>query len=440
MGDPAARRGAATVWAPLIGALAAAVLLVSCGSADPEPQAEPSRVEDPLAQSRRAGAEPVLAQWAQALTTGDTQLLETVIDPGAPDGVLAAQQARATAAADLDFTRFELVLGDDPDVYVRQEIADRIGADDVWAPPLYLEFQLAGVDEYPMRTKVGAILAKRGEDWTVVSVDETADSMHPSWPAGPWEFGPVLGTAVPVDRAGESLILSHPGDEAQAAQLAEALPDAIARVTDFWGADWDRTVVLEIAADQEEFGAITGQADPDSVSAAAAIVYESDRPGHGQRIVFAPGAIERMDEFQLGVVLRHELSHVATRADTGRGAPGWLIEGTGDYVGFRGTDTELADAVPAVASMVATHGAPDSLPEDVQYTGPMADLAYQLGRTMIDYIVTAYDEDRLIELHDRLGDGGRAPEEVDEIVQEVLGVSMNRLTSDWSVWLGETFG
>src|SRR5699024_3043956 len=136
--------------------------------------------------------EPVLAQWAQALTTGDTQLLETVIDPDAPDGVLAEQQARAEAAAELDFSRFELVIGDDPDVYVRQEIADRIGADDVWAPPVYLEFQLAGVDEYPMRTKVGAILAKRGEQWTVVSVDETADSMHPSWPAGPWGVGPVV--------------------------------------------------------------------------------------------------------------------------------------------------------------------------------------------------------------------------------------------------------
>lgn len=440
MGVPAARYAAVPAWARLIAVVGAAAVLVACGSAAPEAQSEQAVSTDPLAAARHAGAEPVLAQWAQALVTGDAQLLQTVIDPGAPDGVLADQQARAAAAAELDFTRFDLVIGDDPDVYVRQEIADRIGADDVWAPPVYLEFQLAGVDEHPMRTKVGAILAKRGDRWTVVSVDETADSMHPSWPAGPWEFGPVVATAVPVSGVGDSLILSHPGGEEEAAQLAAALPEAIARVSDFWGTDWDRTVVLQIAADQAEFGAITGQADPDAVSAAAAIVYDSDVPGHGQRIVFAPGAIAQMNEFQLGVVLRHELSHVATRAETGRGAPGWLIEGTGDYVGFRGTDTALADAVPAVASMVATHGAPDSLPEDVQYTGPMADLAYQLGRTMIDYLALTYGEDRLIELHARLGDGGRAPEATDAVVQEMLGVSMNRLTSDWSAWLGETFG
>ena len=51
----------------------------------------------------------------------------------------------------------------------------------------------------------------------------------------------------------------------------------------------------------------------------------------GQRIVFAPGAVND-ERRSLRMVLTHELFHLAARADTALDAPRWLIEGVADFV------------------------------------------------------------------------------------------------------------
>jgi hypothetical protein len=52
----------------------------------------------------------------------------------------------------------------------------------------------------------------------------------------------------------------------------------------------------------------------------------------GQRIVFAPGASDMSDD-ALRIVLRHELFHFVSRAQTALDAPRWLTEGVADFVG-----------------------------------------------------------------------------------------------------------
>ena len=51
-----------------------------------------------------------------------------------------------------------------------------------------------------------------------------------------------------------------------------------------------------------------------------------------ERIMFAPGAAA-MSDASLRIVLRHELFHFASRADTAADAPRWLTEGVADFVG-----------------------------------------------------------------------------------------------------------
>src|SRR5699024_8631611 len=233
------------------------------------------------------------------------------------------------------------------------DIADRLGAIDQWGAPVRLNFRVAGVDDATVRSPVGVILARRPDGWKLVSTHELQDGTHATWPAGPWDFGPVTQSSVPVEGTEGSVILAHPGDEDEVATAAGMLPGAIGAVSDFWGDDWDRTVVVEIADSADEFSKLTGNPADRNDVAAASISFDSDVDGHGQRVVFAPGALADMSRGDARLVLQHELSHVAVRTDVGRGAPTWLLEGTADYVAGLGADGSAADApVPLVAAMV----------------------------------------------------------------------------------------
>lgn len=430
----------------LRGALALSLgtlLLAGCAGAETETGGvKPTLdVANPYNDQRSGQVQPVLDAWAQALRDDDEAALRALADPEAAPDFVDRQLLAAAGIRGLDFTTWRLVIGDDPEVFVPQDIANRVGALDIWAPPVYLETQLAGADETPVRTPVGAILARRGDTWTVVSDNETADSTHPTWPAGPWVFGPTQSLAIPMG-VGESVVLFHPGAQAQAQIVKDILPGAVDAVSSFWGSDWDRSVVVEIAATDEEFSALTGNEMGRTDVAAASISLRKDgeQDGQGQRIVFSPMAFERLSETQRGIVLRHELTHVAVRATTGRGAPAWLLEGVPDYVAYRGVNVPLREAVPQVAAMVAANGPPDSLPEDIAFTGPMADLAYQLGRTVSDFVANTMGEDKLKELHHKLSVGGLGKDALDAAVKEVTGMNMNQFTTAWSKWLGAQFG
>ncbi len=422
-----------------------ALLLTGCASAatDSGGVKPTTDVANPYQAERKAQMQPVLDQWAQALRDGDEEALRALTDPAAAPDFIQRQMRAAGGISKLDFTRWDFTIGDDPEVFVPQGIADRVGGLDVAAPPVYLNFQLAGVDEKPVSTPVGVIMARRGDTWTLVSDNETADSTHATWPAGPWVFGPTESLKVPSGTSGDAgLVLFHPGSESAAGLVAAMLPDAVTAISDFWGTDWDRSVVVEIAASDEEFSALTGNEMGRTDVAAASISLRKDgeQDGHGQRIVFSPSAFDRLDELQRTIVLRHELTHLAVRRDTGRGAPAWLVEGMPDYVAYRGLGVPLRDAVPQVAAMVAANGPPDSLPEDIAFAGTMADLAYQLGRTVSDFVVATMGEDKLKELHRALAIGGLAEGPLDAAVMQVTGMNMNQFTTAWSQWLGAQFG
>lgn len=446
--------GAATPPAPARrraragGAAAGALLLLGaalagCGGAPggDGPAAAPSTTLSPYEQQRRDGVDALLAQWSQALRTDDEAALRALIDPQAPAGFADAQVRLARDLQGVDFSSFGFSLGDDPEVFVPPQIQDRLGAVDVWGAPVRLDFALSGVDDAPVHTPVGAIVARRGEHWTLVSTHELQDGTHPTMPAGPWEYGPVTQTPVPVPSTPGSLVLAHTGDEAEAAAAARMLPAAIGAVSDFWGTGWDRTVVVEIAGSAEEFSGLTGNPAERTDVAAASISLPSDVAAHGQRVVFAPGALTSMSADDARLVLQHELSHVAVRADVGRGAPTWLLEGTADYVGERRTDAPAAAApVPLVAAMVGVHGAPDELPKNADFAGPNAALAYELARSAADYIVATYGEDGLRAVHRALAPGGQDEAAQDEAMQAAVGVTMNAFAGGWSAWLGTRFG
>ncbi|MDT5234434.1 MAG: hypothetical protein QOF47_421, partial [Mycobacterium sp.] len=97
-------------------------------------------------------------------------------------------------------------------------------------------------------------------------------------------------------------------------RIAAQMNDAAKAVTAFWGPDWRRDVVIVAAASDAEFGHLAGGGSDIAATTTA------------ERIMFAPGAAA-MTDASLRIVLRHELFHFASRADTAADAPRWLTEG-----------------------------------------------------------------------------------------------------------------
>src|SRR5689334_15836016 len=84
-------------------------------------------------------------------------------------------------------------------------------------------------------------------------------------------------------------------------RIAAEIDGAVAAVTDFWGDDWPRDVVIAAAGSNAQFGAWTRwPSGAVWVDVAAAAVADTVDPRHriatGQRVVFAPGAARMSDD------------------------------------------------------------------------------------------------------------------------------------------------
>ena len=82
--------------------------------------------------------------------------------------------------------------------------------------------------------------------------------------------------------------------------------------------------------------------------------------------MFAPGAVA-MSDASLRIVLRHELFHFASRADTAADAPRWLTEGVADFVGR--PPTPAARRTPLQLATIPTDA-------DLNTAGPAGSAAY----------------------------------------------------------------
>jgi hypothetical protein len=190
--------------------------------------------------------------------------------------------------------------------------------------------------------------------------------------------------------------------------------DAAARaVTAFWGADWPRDVVVVATASDEQFRALAG-GGPDIAATTT-----------GQRIVFAPGATAMTDD-ALRIVLRHELFHFATRADTATDAPRWLTEGVADFV----ARPHEPPPGPARAASLA------QWPTDAELdtAGPARTLAYDRAWWFTRFVADRYGTATLRRLYDRACGPGHVG--VAAAVSETLGTGPPDVLAQWRQWLG----
>jgi hypothetical protein len=202
-------------------------------------------------------------------------------------------------------------------------------------------------------------------------------------------------------------------------RIAAQMNDAANAVTAFWGPDWPRDVLIVAAASDAEFGRLAG-GGPDIAATTTA-----------ERIMFAPGAAA-MSDASLRIVLRHELFHFASRADTAADAPRWLTEGVADFVG------RPPPAGPAIQHQSPRLSNPAELATiptdaDLATAGPAGTLAYDRAWWFSRFVADAYGTATLRGLYVRACGPGHP--DAATAVRDTLGADLQEVLARWRHWM-----
>jgi len=398
------------------------------------PPVDPRTVPRPSSAARAIDA--LLAARSAALLRRDEAAFMATVDPRADQRFRQAQRALFGNLAEVSLREWSYHV--QPDDQVDVTTVDVAGADELLAPDVRLRYALDGVDTVATERPTGYLFVRRGAAWYVRSDDQLAALGRVNW-RGPWDFGPCR-----VITTDGGIVLFHPGSEAMARRVADELGPAVAAVTAVWGGDWARRVAVVLPATTEEMRAFVGPDFPVDAVAAVAVADRVDTNRHtaqGQRVVLSPTEGASLSGQALRIVLRHEITHVATRAHTVDGSPLWLLEGFADYVGYRDSGVPLATAAPGLAARVLTSGPPETLPSDADFLagGAAIDLGYQQSYSLALFIGQRLGEATLVELYRRLAALGPAlGERVDAVLRDVVRLDRAELVAGWQEYLRET--
>jgi hypothetical protein len=218
--------------------------------------------------------------------------------------------------------------------------------------------------------------------------------------------------------------LGGPRSAALLHRIAGQMAGAVDAVTAFWGSDWQHDVVVTATGSDAQFAGLAGGSTDIAAAATADHVDPARRTATGQRIVFAPGAAA-MSDGALRIVLRHELFHYASRADTALDAPRWLTEGVADFVA-------RPDANPPEPTQA---GALAQLPTDADLDTPGATraLAYDRAWWFSRFVADRYGTATLRALYLRACGVGHAG--VAAAVHDTLGAGLPEVLYRWQQWL-----
>jgi len=396
---------------------------------------------DDAARSRADAVTDLLARRAEAVRSHDQQAFLATVDPAADKIFLGNQRRLFQNLAKVPFTNWAYQLHADDTLDtggLPREV--RAGADELWAPAVDLRYALRGGDVTPTSRALGYLFARHDGTWYLRS-DNALDRLGRHTWRGPWDFGPCQVAATKF-----GIVLSHPRNDQMVGRLVHELDASVRAVGDVWPGTWSRRVVLMLPDSAGEMKALVGPDFPVESVVAVAVADRVDnaaRTATGQRVVLSPNGVRALSIPSLRVVLRHEITHLAARAETVDGSPTWLLEGFADYVGYRDSGVSLAEGAPDLAKRVRDEGPPAALPEDRAFrtSGSDLDLAYQESWSLARFVAQTYGEARLVKLYRTLAAVGPASaQKTDDLLRDVLGKDRARLVGDWRNYLRKSLG
>lgn len=366
-------------------------------------------------------------------------------------GRTAAEPARADVQRVLD-RRAAAVLAHDAAAYARTgtgtgfdhlsgiplaawsyRVRDVERTGDTATADVELRYRVEGYDRGPVTAGRTVRLSRddRGGAWSV-------DSDRPAKDSGqqPWDQG-----AVEVVRGTHSLVLGVGQSTAMLRRFADLADRAVPAVSDAWDGDWSRRVVVVVPRSVEGMAGLLGSPASSYRGIAAVTTGETGGREHApaDRIIVNPDAYGLLGSLGKQVVLTHETTHVATRADTTSATPLWLSEGYADWVGYRGSGRTAAQAAPELADAVAEGRVPARLPtdEDFGFTAEAEELAraYEGGWLACRMIAEQWGEERLDAFYRSVGAHDRRAGAVEGALHEVLGTTPDDFTARWREYL-----
>ncbi|MFE9672859.1 hypothetical protein ACFYO5_01840 [Streptomyces sp. NPDC006259] len=314
--------------------------------------------------------------------------------------------------------------------------AVRAGGDEA-AADAELSYRVEGHDRAPVTVERTLRLTRDGAGrWSVASERPAPKSAQQLWDQG----------TVTVVRGAHSLVLGV-GQSGRLLRTFAALADrAVPAVSQAWGTDWARQVVVLVPKSLDGMAALLGSPASSYRGIAAVTTGETgggpDAPA--DRVIVNPDAYAMLGPVGRQVVLTHETTHVATRAATDAATPLWLSEGYADWVGYRGTGRTPEEAAPELRQAVREGRVPDELPsdDDFGFAGDAARLsrAYEGGWTACRMIAERWGEDRLDAFYRAVGEHRKRSGAVEEATGSVLGTTLEDFTADWQRYLRDELG
>ena len=295
-------------------------------------------------------------------------------------------------------------------------------------------YQLRGADPAPTAHDVWLTFVRRSGRVLIASDADLAGEGGASW-HGPWDFGQVVAR-----RGAASLVLAHPADEARSSDVAAVADEAVAAVTGVWGSGWPRRVVVIVAGSQDELAAIVG-ASGGSDTAAETVADDAD-PSTGRRVVLSPA---RLSPLGLRLVMRHEVTHVATWALThaSETLPTWLIEGLADYVANLGSGQAVTVVAGELRAEVASGKIAAALPANDEFIpgGTRLPQLYEEAWLACRLIAARAGQDALVRLYRHVATSAGSPRDaLDAALRDTLRLSTGQFTAQWRQYVRAQLG
>jgi hypothetical protein len=381
---------------------------------------------------RETAARALLARRAHALNTHNKAEFLATVDGSVDHGAVRAAQAKlfdAIVAAPVGGWTFTIYRGVEISGINRSLLA-RFGSD-AWVPEVHERYRYLGFDARPTERLRGLTLANRKGRWLIVSDHGT--SIAEDLRVDLWDFG-----AVTVRPAGRSIVVGHVGDPVMD-RVVPAVEDGVRRVTAVFGNGWDQRAVILVPGSQTEFGRLIGRSQHLSEIGAVAVRQVNGNGEYtGQRVIVNPKEFRDLGAAIRGVILTHELAHVATRDLSDGEMPLFMIEGFADYVGFRDSGYHRGFS-PALTAKIRAGKVP-ALPEDEVFQDgspkAVAD-AYHVGVLLCGYVADRLGEKALVSMYRALADthGGTGASRFYRVLERRFALSRSDFERGWLDYL-----
>lgn len=435
------RRPAGLGLAALAAVVAAALAWWAIQPLRPAPKPASAMASGP-SQTDITAVMQLLQGHARALTGRDEAAWAAGLD-ASPAAAAYRDQERAVfdnlSAVPLAAWRYSL-SAPVTDATVLQPAAARLGGP-VVVLHVELQYGFAVVDPVPTSRDEYLTAVHRRDGWRLAADNDVASTGGASW-HGPWDFGPLVVAAGP-----HTLVLAHPAHRTDLARFQQLVERSVPVVAAVWGAAWNEHVAVLIPDTAAEFQAVTGDGT-DSHDIAAVAIADSINPDLsvspdqavlGARIVLNPANLSRLDPAGRQLVVQHELTHIATRAQTTDQMPTWLIEGFADYVGNLDSGRRVSDIASELATEVRHGAVPAQLPTAADFGGDDTRLpqVYEEAWLACRLIAATIGQHGLVSFYRAVSTAARSDPAAAAAVgfRELLGTTVPAFTVRWRHYL-----